>query len=720
MSLMTLRHDAVTETLDEIRRLRDTIGPSDALIDALLPALVALSLRADLFPEPTFRVNDGATMTIYELSADTDGRLGLYASAGLPGKYQPPHDHRTWSCIAGVRGAEWNRYFERVDDGDDPNRGVLEPRGEKVLRAGDARGMMGDRFHAIEVIEEEPALHLHLYGDTLDRLAGRIFFESDDGGEPQFFMARPSFSTALITPAELMEMFGDGEEIAVLDTRELGEWVQGHLLRSSPAPRSRFELDARVLLPRTDVRVVVIAKDNAAAHDAAQVLRRGGYRNVGVLNGGIEACRAAGMSVHEGMGTFEKAFGERVLTELGTPKMSIDDFRAVRASGEPYAFVDCRPGEEYENLRVPGAMSAPGATLLSAVEQLELDGSTPLIVSCAGRTRSIIAAQTLRDAGLPNEVFPLEGGAMGWKLAGGDLDDGPDPDLDILVESAARERAGQHARRLAADFGIELIDEETLCTFLADTSRSTYRFDVRLPDAHATGHRRGFVSAPGGQLVQEVTQHIAVHGARVVLVDQYGSEAIIAAHWLARMGFDVSVLESGLTGKHLITDERLPPLVEAPETEAISWHGVTAEVDAGAVLIDCSTSRTYRVGHIRGSSHCVRSELEAGLDHLEANRVLFTSTTGDVARFAAADAARLGRSTGHLIGGNTAWVAAGRSLTSDAANYLVKANDIWAKPYENSSADVDAMQNYLDWEVKLLETVDLSELISLLGPSERP
>ena len=98
-------------TLDEIRQLRDTLGPSAELIEAVGPALKGLALQEDLFDAETFAVDAGALMTIYELSVDLDGRLGLYASAGMPRKQQPPHDHRTWSVIAGVRGAEHNQYF---------------------------------------------------------------------------------------------------------------------------------------------------------------------------------------------------------------------------------------------------------------------------------------------------------------------------------------------------------------------------------------------------------------------------------------------------------------------------------------------------------------------------------------------------------------------------------------------------------------------------------
>ena len=712
MSLMTRRHQAITESMNAIRDLRDSMGASDALIEAIGPILIDLGLQEDLFPESAFGVRDG-TMAIHELSADGDGRLGLYASAGLPGKSQPPHDHRTWACIAGVRGAEWNQYFERVDDGVDRLHGVLEPRGEMVIRAGDARGLMGHDFHTIEVVEDRPALHLHVYGHTLDRLTGRVYFESETGGEVRLFMTRPTFQSARVSVSELNEMLTDGEEIAVVDTRELGDWVSGHILRSSPLPRSRMELDAPALLPRADVRVVVIGADDPRAHGAAHVLRRGGYRNVAVLDGGIEACRAFGMGINEGMGTFEKAFGELVITELGTPKISIDELRTMQAEGREHVLIDCRPRPEFDALRVPGARSAPGMTLLAGIEELGLDETTPIVVSCAGRTRSIIGAQTLRDAGVPNPVMSLENGAMGWRLADGELASGPETEPRLDAGVAARRRAADRASRMAGEHGIELIDEQMLASYRADLDRSTYLFDVRGPEEFAKGHRAEFSSVAGGQLLQELTQRVAVHGARIVLVDEGGSEAILSAYWLAQMGFETSVLARGLIGQYLVTDDRPNFLVEPEPTESVSWHAVGPEMAAGTVVVDCSNSRLYRDGHIPGSHHCVRSELAAGLEQVDADGLLFTSEDGELARFAAADASRLGRTAAHLVGGNASWLEAGQELTIDSGRYLVEPHDIWARPYETSTDDPDSMRRYLEWEIALLETVDLSKLTEL-------
>ena len=299
-SLMGRRHQAVQETLDEIRCLRDTLGPSDELVEAVCPVLTRLALREDIFDDETFAVNDGALMTIYELSVDPDGRLGLYASAGMPGKQQPSHDHRTWSVIAGVRGAEHNQYFERTDDGHDPARGRLEPRGERTLRRGNANGMMGDAFHSIRVLDEGPSLHLHLYGYPLDRLAGRIYFDTPSGGVERPFMGRPDLHTAKVTADELATMRADGEELAVLDTRDIAAHANGHVPGSCPVPVSEMEWRLDKLLPRRAVRVVVIGEDDQAAHRAAHSIRRRGFTNIGVLTGGVQAWADAGFDVHDG------------------------------------------------------------------------------------------------------------------------------------------------------------------------------------------------------------------------------------------------------------------------------------------------------------------------------------------------------------------------------------------------------------------------------------
>ena len=74
--------------------------------------------------------------------------------------------------------------------------------------------------------------------------------------------------------------------------------------------------------------------------------------------------------------------------------------------------------------------------------------------------------------------------------------------------------------------------------------------DVRDPAEFRAGHRPGSRNAPGGQLVQATDHWVGVRGARIVLVDDNGVRARMAAAWLRQMGHrDVFVVEGGLEAR---------------------------------------------------------------------------------------------------------------------------------------------------------------------------
>ena len=56
--------------------------------------------------------------------------------------------------------------------------------------------------------------------------------------------------------------------------------------------------------------------------------------------------------------------------------------------------------------------------LVYRVHDLVPDADALVVVNCAGRTRSIIGCQSLRNAGLSNRVVALANGTMGWEIAG--------------------------------------------------------------------------------------------------------------------------------------------------------------------------------------------------------------------------------------------------------------------------------------------------------------
>jgi hypothetical protein len=106
MSVSHRRAAAIAETVARVRAIEAEQGIGRAALAAIEAELIALGARADLFPLADFPVPAGRTGEIYRLSEDADRRFALYASAGVPGKAQPPHNHTTWAVIA---GGAWRR-----------------------------------------------------------------------------------------------------------------------------------------------------------------------------------------------------------------------------------------------------------------------------------------------------------------------------------------------------------------------------------------------------------------------------------------------------------------------------------------------------------------------------------------------------------------------------------------------------------------------------------
>ena len=217
---------------------------------------------------------------------------------------------------------------------------------------------------------------------------------------------------ASITAEELRRRYQAGGEIAIVDAREEGVFHDRHLLMASCLPLSRLELIAPGLLPRHSASIVVCDDGEGLAERAAARLDEGGYTEVAVLEGGVRGWEAAGYPVYSGVHVPSKAFAEVVEHEMKTPWISVEELAERQKRGEKMAIFDSRSYDEYHSNTIPGAVSVPGAELVYRFRELVPSPDTFVVVNCGGRTRSIIGAQSLIDAGVPNRVVSLKDGTM--------------------------------------------------------------------------------------------------------------------------------------------------------------------------------------------------------------------------------------------------------------------------------------------------------------------
>lgn len=517
----------------------------------------------------------------------------------------------------------------------------------------------------------------------------------------------------IITPAQLQQWLFDGQEIALFDVREHGQYGEAHLFHGQNLPYSQLELEVSRLAPNPAVRLVIYDQDGTdLAVRAAARLAALGYTQVHILQGGAEGWQAAGLQLFAGVHVPSKAFGELVEEARHTPHISAVELADWQARGEPLLLLDGRPFDEYRKMTIPGSVCCPNGELGYRLPELLRDETTPVVVNCAGRTRSIIGAQTLIDLGVKNPVYALENGTQGWFLADLQLEHGSSRRYPDAVSPLAQEKQRQAAQALAERAGVKTVNAQVVADWAADARRSLFLCDVRTAEEFAAGTLRGAQHTPGGQLIQSTDLYVGVRHARLVLMDCDGIRAPIVASWLRQLGHDAYVLEGGIDSGFAV---EASPVFAGPSLPTINVQALDdALKDAAVALIDLRPSMSFRKSHIHGSYWSIRPLLAAVVAH-ENRPLVFLADGPEVARLAALELPDAQRYQVRLLeGGLQAWQNAGLALVENAAALPdEQCIDFLFFTHDRHSGNKNAARQYLAWETGLLAQMTAQEVASL-------
>jgi rhodanese-related sulfurtransferase len=329
-------------------------------------------------------------------------------------------------------------------------------------------------------------------------------------------------------------------------------------------------------------------------------------------------------------------------------------------------------------------------------------------VNCAGRTRSILGAQTLINFGVSNPVYALENGTQGWVLSDRELERGADRRYPAAVDASALPALRTQAQQLMQRHGVSTVTADEVRMWLKDANRTTYLLDVRTPEEFAAGTLPGAAHAPGGQLVQATDQWVGIRNARIVLIDSEGVRAPVVASWLKQLGCDVYVLQEGTHAKlqaAATSKSQLPVL--ATLSAAKLRHALDASM---CTVFDVGGSMTFRKSHIPGAHWSIRSRLADDARNVTGTIVLVADEP-DLARAAALDLLETGVKDLKLLeGGLKAWMDAGYPTEatpetprdSECIEYLFFVHD-------RHAGNREAMKQYLAWETGLISQLDGDE-----------
>src|SRR4029077_569158 len=249
-------------------------------------------------------------------------------------------------------------------------------------------------------------------------------------------------TTATIAPEALKALLGGDASFALIDVREAGEYNSSHIAGASLIARRQLEFVISKAVPSLGARVILCDDDGRRAGFAAATLQRLGYRDVSVLEGGINRWVTDGFATEWGSNVPSKDFGEKVEVVAHVPEVEARELAERRRRAEKSLILDIRAPEEFRRFCIPGGRSVPGGELALRITDLarDLTPDTTIIVNCAGRTRSIIGTQVLRRMGV--DAYGLKNGTAGWLLAGERLESGADR-VDLPEPSAAAVAAAE-------------------------------------------------------------------------------------------------------------------------------------------------------------------------------------------------------------------------------------------------------------------------------------
>lgn len=195
----------------------------------------------------------------------------------------------------------------------------------------------------------------------------------------------------------------------IMDVRYVADYRRAHIDGAISVPYEKLE---KTDLPKDKTLVIYCSGIGCGlSNDAAIVLRRRGFKDVRVLEGGFAEWELKGYPVVR---------GEKAKTPVGTALLQGAEVGAAQAKAAlgKVAVVDVRPEVEFAAGHIPGARNLPLERLLAGVDGL---GNEVLVVDrVPSRWKRAVALLTAEG----RFAHAVAGGMGAWVAAGHPLEAG--------------------------------------------------------------------------------------------------------------------------------------------------------------------------------------------------------------------------------------------------------------------------------------------------------
>ena len=317
------------------------------------------------------------------------------------------------------------------------------------------------------------------------------------------------------------------KNISFLDIRERKQYVHGFAFGSVNCPLSKFKYLIKELVPDLNTNLILIGvKNNNQTNQIQKILTKFRYCRSYIIKGDYKNWKKHKFPLWAGEYTFSKAFGEWIEITSNIKNLYAKELNKIHKKNHNYLQIDARPKKEFEKFSLPQSVQCSGGELPCFINNKE-NLKKNYIVHCAGRTRSIIAYQTLKDFDFENKKYVLNGGTQNWVLNG--------YDRKFKNKSKIKSTKINYkddlklANSVAKKFNIpstQIVSKQTNC----------YNFQIN-------SEIKNFKKIPGWKqvnattLIQSTDKFISSTNTKVLIFSHIPSSAVFTVIWLRRMGY---------------------------------------------------------------------------------------------------------------------------------------------------------------------------------------
>lgn len=105
------------------------------------------------------------------------------------------------------------------------------------------------------------------------------------------------------------------------------------------------------------------------------------------------------------------------MTNHNIKTIGVHELKNKMETDSDLCLIDVREIEEWQGMRIPGAVHIPKDEVAAKVPNQIYDKNRPIYLHCRGGVRSLYAAQCLIDIGY-EKVYSIDGGIMEWAMFG--------------------------------------------------------------------------------------------------------------------------------------------------------------------------------------------------------------------------------------------------------------------------------------------------------------